>query len=66
MGLVMGDGVQLQVNRPVVETSISDSNGIYLPLTIRVKIWAGSYIELPLLLNRIVTFSSMPTVQINW
>ena len=61
----MGDGVQLQVNRSLVETSISDSNGIHLPLTIRVKIWARSYIELLLLLNRLVTFLSMPTVQIN-
>ena len=39
LGLVMGDGVQFQVNRSLVETSISDSNGIHLPFTIRVKIW---------------------------
>lgn len=42
VGLLMGGGVQLQANHPLVETSVSDPNCIHLPCTIRVKIWAGS------------------------
>ena len=47
----MGDGVFVQVSRPLVETRISVPIDIYLPRAIRNNIWAGTYIDLPLLLK---------------
>ena len=38
----MGDGIQVQVNNPLVETSISGPIGINISRPIREKIWAGS------------------------
>ena len=51
-GLQRGEGLHVQTSRPLVESSISDPIGIHIPGIIREKIWAGSYIELPLLLKQ--------------
>ena len=61
----MGEGVHVQISRPFVETSISDPIGNLIPGTIREKIRAGSYIELPLLLKQPVTFIWTSTILVN-
>ena len=51
-GLQRGEGLHVQTSRPLVESSISDPIGIHIPGIIREKIWAGSFIELPLLFKQ--------------
>ena len=41
-----------QVSRPPVNTSIFDPIGAHVPQLMREKIWAGSYIDLALLLKQ--------------
>uniref|UniRef100_A0A8W8L937 Tyr recombinase domain-containing protein n=1 Tax=Magallana gigas TaxID=29159 RepID=A0A8W8L937_MAGGI len=49
-GLITGE--QVQVSRPAAEMSIGDPIGSHVPVAIREKIWAGAYIDLPLLLKQ--------------
>ncbi len=50
-GLITGE--QVQVSRPAVKMSIGDPIESHVPIAIREKIWAGAYIDLPLLLKQV-------------
>uniref|UniRef100_A0A8W8JCL5 Uncharacterized protein n=1 Tax=Magallana gigas TaxID=29159 RepID=A0A8W8JCL5_MAGGI len=49
-GLITGE--QIQVSLPAAEMSIGNPKGSHVPVAIREKIWAGAYIDLPLLLKQ--------------
>uniref|UniRef100_A0A8W8L943 Uncharacterized protein n=1 Tax=Magallana gigas TaxID=29159 RepID=A0A8W8L943_MAGGI len=49
-GLITGE--QVQVSRPAAEMSIGDPIGSQVPIAIGLKIWAGAYVDLALLLKQ--------------
>jgi hypothetical protein len=49
-GLSLGN--EVQVSRPATDASMCDPVGIHVPQAIREKNWAGSYIDLALLLKQ--------------
>ncbi|XP_048757723.2 uncharacterized protein LOC125668030 [Ostrea edulis] len=55
-------GEQVQVSRPVSDASIFDPIGMHVPQAIKSKIWAGQYIDLPLLLKQARDLRTEPHV----
>lgn len=70
-GLIAGE--QIQVSLPAAEMSIGNPKGSHVPVAIREKIFAGAYIDLPLLLKQGPFYGRTLTLQgnswlidINW